>query len=283
MSAFCCTPSPNNAATAKVKDPQQYMEEDWMLISEAKLDPMLSNDEEEAEKKEKEEREAAAWKAQEAAEVQADAEWRALKERLWDAAAQHSEMVAAPPQIAKPGGRMSVVGPSIPGQRASGVQDPCTQCCNKGTLCVLSVVKGKTMACKACYHMKVSCSWMKRPAGEAQKKKWVHHLEEADDVEMVEVGEDDEEEDAWALTATLDMLSMEFYEFWMDYWGFGGEVLRVMDIIAQELKRANNLKEEEMGKAKGKSKEKEEGPRMGRTEDKDGDMEMGRAGPSSLA
>ncbi|KAG6327307.1 hypothetical protein ID866_11783, partial [Astraeus odoratus] len=32
--------------------------------------------------------------------------------------------------------------------------------------------------------------------------------------------------------ATLDMLSMEFYKFWRDYWGFGGEVLRVMDTIA---------------------------------------------------
>ncbi|KAG6325877.1 hypothetical protein ID866_13212, partial [Astraeus odoratus] len=184
-------------------------------------------------------------------------------------AAQCSEMVVAPPQVAKPGRRMSVVGPSIPGQRASGVQDPCTQCCNKGTLCVLSVAKGKTTACEACHHVKVSCSWTKRTAGEAWKKKWVHHSEEADDVEMVEVGEDDEEEDAWshfavpphltqehqdalrALTVTLDMLSMEFYKFWRDYWGFGREVLRAMDTIAQELKRANDLKEEEMGKAKG--------------------------------
>ncbi|KAG6326168.1 hypothetical protein ID866_12921 [Astraeus odoratus] len=86
-----------------------------------------------------------------------------------------------------------------------------------------------------------------------------------------------------ALMATLDMLSTEFYEFRRDYWGFGREVLRVMDTIALELKRANDLKEEEMGKAKGNGKEKEEGPRRGRMEDEDGDTEMGRAGPSSLA
>ncbi|KAG6326598.1 hypothetical protein ID866_12492 [Astraeus odoratus] len=85
------------------------------------------------------------------------------------------------------------------------------------------------------------------------------------------------------LTATLDTLSMEFYEFRRDYWGFGREVLRVMNTIALELKRANDLKEEEMGKAKGKGKEKEEETRRGRTEDEDGDTEMGRAGPSSLA
>ncbi|KAG6325894.1 hypothetical protein ID866_13194, partial [Astraeus odoratus] len=37
------------------------------------------------------------------------------------------------------------------------------------------------------------------------------------------------------------MLSTEFYEFRRDYWGFGREVLRVMDTIALELKRANDL------------------------------------------
>ncbi|KAG6326887.1 hypothetical protein ID866_12202, partial [Astraeus odoratus] len=304
MSAFCCTPSPNDMATAKVKDPQQCMEEDWMLISEAELDPVSSNDEgtaqwkrdeewreaeerrahkeaakkaweeserqakearkaqEEAVKKEREEREVAAWKAQEAVEVWADAEQRTLEERLWDAAAQCSEMAAAPPWVAKPGRRM-----------ASGVQDPCTWCHNKGTLCILGVAKGKTMACEACRHMKVSCSWMKRMAREVWKKKWVHHSEEADDVEMVEASDNDKEEETQshfavlphlaeehrdalrALMVTLDMLSMEFYKFQRDYWGFSGEVLRVMDTIALELKRANDLKEEEMGKAKGKGKE----------------------------
>ncbi|KAG6325865.1 hypothetical protein ID866_13223 [Astraeus odoratus] len=203
MSAFCHTPSPNNTAAAKVKDPQQHMEEDWMLVSEAKLNPVLSDDEakkaqeeaerqaeeackaqEEAVKKEREEREVAMWKAWEAAEVQADAEQRALEERLWDVAAQHSETVAAPPWVAKPGRRM-----------ASGVQDPCTQCHNKGTLCILGMAKGKTTVCEACCHAKVSCSWTKRMAREALKKKQVCHLEEVDNVEMVEASEDDKEEE----------------------------------------------------------------------------------------
>ncbi|KAG6328005.1 hypothetical protein ID866_11084, partial [Astraeus odoratus] len=231
MSAFHCTPSLNDMAAAKVKDAQQCMEEDWTLVSEAELDPMLSDDkgmreaeerrahkevakkaweeaerqakeacrvQEEAEKKEREEREVATWKAQEAAEAWADAEWRALEERLWDTAAQHSETVVAPLWVAKPGGRMSVAGPSIPGQRASGVQEPCTWCHNKGTLCILSVAKGKTMACEACCHMKVRCSWMKRMVGEAQKKKQVHHSEEVDDIEMMEASKDNEEKETWS-------------------------------------------------------------------------------------
>ncbi|KAG6325689.1 hypothetical protein ID866_13400 [Astraeus odoratus] len=150
MSAFCHTPSPNDTATAKVKDPWQHMEEDWMFISEAKLNPISSDDkdeeqreaeerraheeaakkvweeakrqaeeahkvQEEAVKKEREEREAAMQKAWEATEVQADAERRALEERLWDVAAQCLETAVAPPQVAKPGRRMSVAGPSIPG------------------------------------------------------------------------------------------------------------------------------------------------------------------------
>ncbi|KAG6327133.1 hypothetical protein ID866_11956 [Astraeus odoratus] len=263
---------------------------------------------EEAEKKEREEREAAVrkaweaaeawadkeWRAREAAEAQVDAEQRAVEERLWNA-------VVAPPWVAKPGRRMSVAGPSASGWRASGVQDPCTWCCNKGTCCILSMAKGKTMACEACHHMKVSCSWTKKMTGEAQKKKQVCHSEEVDDVEMVEASEDDEEEDAQShftvlphlaeehqdalgvLTTTLDTLSTEFYKFQRDYWGFSTEVLKAVDTIAQELKRANDLKEEEMGRSKGKGKEKEEGPRRERTEDKDGDREMGRAGSSSLA
>ncbi|KAG6325807.1 hypothetical protein ID866_13282 [Astraeus odoratus] len=162
MSASHRTPSPNDMAAAKVKDPWQCTEEDWTLVSEAELDPISSNDEgmvrlrkqekerrlevwrdehrqkrdkerreaeerrarkeavkkareeaeeackaqEEAAKKEREEREVAAQKAQEAAEARADAEQRALEERLWDVAAQHSEMVVAPQWVAKPGGRM---------------------------------------------------------------------------------------------------------------------------------------------------------------------------------
>ncbi|KAG6326793.1 hypothetical protein ID866_12296, partial [Astraeus odoratus] len=247
------------------------MEEEWHLISEGELNPVSSDDEnmeeaekraweeaehlaceeaakkvqeeverkaeeehkaqEEAAKREREERETAVRMAQEAAEAWADAERRALEERLWDVVAQHSETAVAPLQVAKPGRRMSVAGPSVPGRRASGVQDPCTWCCNKGTLCVLGMAKGKTMVCEVCHHAKVSCSWMKRMVGEVQKKKRVCRLEEVDNIEMIEA----------------DTLSTEFYEFRRDYWGFGGEVLRVMDTIALELKRANDLKEEEMG------------------------------------
>ncbi|KAG6326439.1 hypothetical protein ID866_12650 [Astraeus odoratus] len=94
-------------------------------------------------------------------------------------------------------------------------------------------------------------------------------------MEVIKVSKEDEEEEVWlhfmvlthlaeehqdalgVLMTTLDALSMEFYKFQRDYWGFGGEVLRVMDTIAQELKRANDLKEEEMGKAKGKGKKRE--------------------------
>ncbi|KAG6326614.1 hypothetical protein ID866_12475, partial [Astraeus odoratus] len=274
MSSPHCTLSPHKTLLAKTKDPQEHTEEEWHLVSEGKLNPVLSDNEntakiareeaehlaheeaakkvEEAERKveeeckaqeevvkrEREEREVATWMAWEAVEAWADAEQRALEERLWDTAAQCSEMVAAPLQVAKPGGRMS------------------------GTLCILGTAKGKTTACKACCHAKVSCSWTKRMAREAQKKKQVHHSEEVDDIEMVEADEDDKEEETWshftvlphlmeehqdalrALTVTLDMLSMEFYEFQRDYWGFGGEVLRVMDTIALELKRANDLKEE---------------------------------------
>ncbi|KAG6325857.1 hypothetical protein ID866_13232, partial [Astraeus odoratus] len=311
MSAFHHTPSPNDMATAKVKDPWQCTEEDWMLVLEAKLNPVSSNDEgiaqlqkrekkrrlevwrdehrqkqdekrreaeerraceeaakkaweeakevhkvqEEAEKKERKEREAA--RTREAAEAWANAEQRAVEERLWNVAAQCSEMAAAPPWVAKPGERMSVAGPSTSGWRASGVQDPCTQCCNKGTHCILGIAKGKTMACEACHHVKVSCSWTRKMTGEAWKRKQVCHLEEAEDVEIVEVDEGNEDNKVWshfavpphlvedhqdtlgALTMTLDTLSMEFYEFQRDYWGFGMEVLKVMDTITQELKRAN--------------------------------------------
>ncbi|KAG6327306.1 hypothetical protein ID866_11782 [Astraeus odoratus] len=243
MSAFHHTPSPNDMATTKVKDPQQCTKEDWTLVSEAKLDPVSSNDkvqrdecrwkqdeeqreaeerrackevakkaweeaerqaeevcraQEEAEKKEREEREAATQKAQEAAEAQADAEQRALEKRLWDAAVQCLDMAVAPSWVAKPGGRM-----------ASGVQDPCTQCCNKGTLCILDAAKGKTMACEACHHVKVSCSWMKRMVGEAWKKKQVHCSEEVDDIEMVEASEDNEEEETWLHFAVLPHLVEE--------------------------------------------------------------------------
>ncbi|KAG6327458.1 hypothetical protein ID866_11631 [Astraeus odoratus] len=222
-------------------------------------------------------------------EERVDTKRRAFKEQLWESAGQQSEMTVAPLGVAKPSGRMTVAGPSTPAQRASGVQDPCTRCHNKGTLCILGTAKGKTMACEACCHAKVSCSWTKRAARETQKRKWVQCSEEMENVEMVEVGEDDEEEEVQshfavpphlmkdhqdalrALTTTLDKLSMDFLTFW------------VMEAIANELQRSNDLKEEEMRKSKGKGKEKakEEFRRL-RTNN-DGDMEMGRAGPLSLA
>ncbi|KAG6326506.1 hypothetical protein ID866_12583 [Astraeus odoratus] len=303
------------------------MEEEWKLISEGKLNPVSSDDEnmakmwEEADKRAQEEAKClvheevtkkaqeeaerkveevhkvqeevarvkeeakriakeAAKRATKAAEERADAERRALEEHLWEVVGQWLEMAVAPPQVAKPSRRMTVGGPSAPGWRASGVQDPCTWCHNKGTPCVLGAAKGKTMACEACHHAKVSCSWMKRVAGETWKRKWVQQLEE-----MVEVGKDDKKEEVQlhfavpphlvedhqdalrALTTTLDKLVA---------------MLRAMKAIANKLQRSNNLKEEEMGKSKGKGKEKaKEEFRRSRTDD-DGDMEMGRAGPSSL-
>ncbi|KAG6327599.1 hypothetical protein ID866_11490 [Astraeus odoratus] len=108
--------------------------------------------------KEDAEREDTAWRAAEAAEERADTKRRALKECLWETAGQQLEMVVVPPWVAKPSGRMTVGGPSASGQRASGVQDPCTQCHNKGTPCVLGAAKGKTMACEACHHAKQD-SW----------------------------------------------------------------------------------------------------------------------------
>ncbi|KAG6326879.1 hypothetical protein ID866_12210, partial [Astraeus odoratus] len=323
MSSPHHTLSPHETLLAKTKDPQECMEEEWHLVSEGKLNPVLSDNknmkqeeaekraqeeaehlahkeaakkaweeaarlaeeacraQEEAEKKEREERETweaaareeAAKRAAEAAEERADAEQRALKERLWEAAGQQSEMAVAPPWVAKPSRRMTMVGPSAPGQRASGVQDPCARCRNKGTLCILGAAKGKTTACEACCHAKVSCSWTKKMASEMHKQKQVQHLEEMEGREVINMDVDDDKDEEWShftvlthlveehrdtlrvLMTTLDTLSMEFYEFRRDYWGFGVEVLKVMDTIAQELKRANDLKEEELGKAKGKGKE----------------------------
>ncbi|KAG6327490.1 hypothetical protein ID866_11598 [Astraeus odoratus] len=80
---------------------------------------------------------------------------------------------------------------------------------------------------------------------------------------------------------TLDMLSMDFLAFRWDSWNLGMSILRAMEAIANELQWSNDLKEEVMGKGKGKERAKEEGPRR-RTEDDDRDTEMGEAGPSSL-
>ncbi|KAG6327785.1 hypothetical protein ID866_11303 [Astraeus odoratus] len=103
-------------------------------------------------------REEAAKRAVEATEERADTERRALEEQLWEAVGQWLEVVVAPLW-------------EDDHSRASGVQDPCTQCHNKGTLCVLGAAKGKTMACEACCHAKVSCSWLKKTVGETQKWK----------------------------------------------------------------------------------------------------------------
>ncbi|KAG6328186.1 hypothetical protein ID866_10903 [Astraeus odoratus] len=191
-------------------------------------------------------------------------------------------------------------GSSAPAHRASGVQDPCTWCCNKGTPGVLGATKGKTTACKACCHAKVSCSWSKRMVGESRKWKRVWRSEEVGEIEAVDVGEDKDEEqlhfavpqhlveEHWdalgALMTTLDTLSTDFLEFWRDSWNLGVATLRVIETIANELQRANDLKEEEMGRSKEKGKEKaQEELRRARMEDNDGDTEMGGAGPSSLA
>ncbi|KAG6326452.1 hypothetical protein ID866_12637 [Astraeus odoratus] len=254
---------------------------------------------EEAERlaKEAAEREEAAKRAVEAAEERVDAERRAVEEQLWEAVGQWLETAVAPLRVAKPSGRMTVGGSSTPAHRASGVQDPCTRCHNKGTPCVLGAAKGKTTACKVCHHAKVSCSWSKRMAGESRKRKRVQRLEEVDEIEAVNMGEDEDEEwphfavpqhlveehrDALgALTTTLDTLFTDFLAFRWDSWNLGMSILRAMEAIANELQQSNDLKEEAMGKGKGKERAKEEGPRR-RTEDDDRDTEMGRAGPSSL-
>ncbi|KAG6328053.1 hypothetical protein ID866_11036 [Astraeus odoratus] len=311
MSSPHCTLSPHEILLVKTKAPHEHMEDEWWLVFEEEAERKVEEEhkaqaaraKEEAERRAKEdaEREDAAQRATEAVEERANAERRALEERLWEVVGQWSVMAVAPLQVAKPSGRMTMVGPSAPGWRASGVQDPCTRYHNKGTPCMLGAAKGKTTACKVCHHVKVSCSWTKRTASKTHKQKQVQQLEDMEEKEVIDMDTNEEEDkeqlhfavlthlmeeyrDALgALTTTLDTLSTEFYKFQRDYWGFSTEVLKVMDTIAQELKRANDLKEEEMGKAKGKGKEKEEGPRRGRMEDKDRDTEMGRAGPLFLA
>ncbi|KAG6328903.1 hypothetical protein ID866_10186 [Astraeus odoratus] len=255
---------------------------------------------EEVEKKEKEEREAAAWKAREAAEAQADKEqrareaaevhaddeWRALEDRLWEEESRRNAEEVVGLQVIRPSMDLSGAGPSSRKcSKGSGMQDSCSNCCSKGIHFILGAAKGKMTACEACCHAKTSCSWSKKTARETCKQKLV--------------GEDDKEE-MWshftvpthlmedhqdalgALMTMLDMLSIDFLAFWQDSWTLGMEMLKAMAIIASELWRANDLKEE-MGrsKAKGKEKAKEEGPRR-RTEDNNRDMEMGRAGPSFL-
>ncbi|KAG6326517.1 hypothetical protein ID866_12571 [Astraeus odoratus] len=150
-------------------------------------------------------REEAAKRAAEATEERANAERRALEEQLWEMAGQWLETVVVPPQVAKPSGRMTMGGSSTPACRASGVQDPCTQCHNKGTLCVLGATKGKTTACEACHHTKVSCSWSKKTVGELRKQKWVWRLEEVEETEAVDMDGDEDKE--WLHFAVLQHLA----------------------------------------------------------------------------
>ncbi|KAG6329359.1 hypothetical protein ID866_9731 [Astraeus odoratus] len=289
MSSPHHTLSSHKCYLAKIKAPQECTEEEWHLISEVRA-------KEKAKKiaKEATVREEAAKRAAEAVEERADAERRTLEEQLWEVAGQQSEMVVAPLQVAKRSRRMTMGGSSDPGWRASRVQDPCTRCCNNGTLCILGTAKGKTTACEVCYHTKASCSWLKKMTGETWKQKWVQWSEEMEDMEMIKVGEDNEEEershfavlphlteDHWdtlgVLTMMLDKLTMDFLTFQQDSWDLRVTMLKVMEALANELQRSNDLKEE-MGKSKGKSKEKakEEFRRL-RTDD-DGDMEMGGVG-----
>ncbi|KAG6327511.1 hypothetical protein ID866_11578 [Astraeus odoratus] len=278
MSSPCHTSSPHKCCLAKTKAPGECMEEEWQLVSEVEKraweeaeclvhkeaakkaqeeaeqkahEEAEQRAQEEAKRKAEEEhrvqevaarakedmeREDAMWRAVEAAEERADTERRALKEHLWEAA-----------------------GPSATGQRASGVQDPCTRCHNKGTLCDLGAAKGRTMACEACCH------------------KWAQWSEEMEDIEMIEAGKDNNNEEVWlhfmvpphlmedhwdafrALTTMLDKLSTDFLTFW-----------------------SNDLKEEEMGKSKGKGKEKAKEEFRGLRTDDDRDMEMGGVGLLSL-
>ncbi|KAG6327478.1 hypothetical protein ID866_11611 [Astraeus odoratus] len=342
MSSPHCTSSFHECCLAKTKAPKECTEEEWKLVFEGKLDPVLSDDEKMAEmqdqeKKQRVEEEAkhlahkeAMKKAQEEAERKAEEEHRVQEEaarareeaerlakeatareevaKRAAEAAEEGQMPRGGPlrsicgrrQVAKPSRRMMVVGPSTSGCRVFGVQDPCTRCCNKGTPCVLGMAKEKTMACKACCHAKVSCSWIKKTAGESRKWKQMWRSEEAEEVEAIDVDEDKDKEQLHfvvpqhlaeqhqdtlrALIMTLDTLSTDFLEFWQDSWNLGVATLRAIETITNELQRVNDLKEEEMGRSKGKGKEKAQGEiRRARMEDDDGDMEMGRAGPSSLA
>ncbi|KAG6327094.1 hypothetical protein ID866_11995 [Astraeus odoratus] len=266
MSSPHHTLSPHEILLVKTKAPHERMEDEWQLVSE------VARAKEEAERRAKEdmEREDTAQRAAEAVEERANAKRRALEERLWEVAGQQSAMALAPPWVAKPSGRMTV------GLWGTGLLHQVLQ---QGYPLRAWCCQGQDHGMRGM----LSCE------------------EDMEEKEVVDVDADEEEDEEWShfavlthlmeehrdtlgvLMTTLDMLSMEFYKFRRDYWGFSTEVLKVMDTIAQELKRANDLKEEEMGKAKGKGKEKaQEEFRRARTEDNDGDTEMGRAG-SSLA
>ncbi|KAG6329706.1 hypothetical protein ID866_9383 [Astraeus odoratus] len=280
MSSPHPTSSPHKHCLAKTKASKECMEEEWRLISKEKRawEEAECLACEEAERKVEEE-----CKAQEEAVGAKEEAKRIAKEATVREEAAKKVVEAAKERAnverrALEDGRMTMGGPSTPGWRASGIQDPCTRCCNKGTLCVLGMAKGKTMVCKACHHAKASCSWSKKMARETQKQKQVQQLEETEDVEMIRVGEDNKEEEVWLHFAVPTHLTE-------DHRDTLGALMTMLDKMSTDFLafRSNDLKEEEMGKSKGKGKEKaKEEFRRVRT-DKDGDIEMGRAGPSSLA
>ncbi|KAG6327816.1 hypothetical protein ID866_11273 [Astraeus odoratus] len=258
MSSPHHTSSPYECCLAKTKAPKEHMEEEWKLVSKEKRaweeaeclthEEAVKKVQEKAERKVEEEhraqeeavrareeaerlakeaavREEVVKRVVEAVEERADTERRAVKEHLWEAVGQQSEMVVASLQVAKPSRRMTVVGPSALGCRVSGVQDPCTRCCSKGTSCMLSTAKEKTMACEVCHHAKVSYSWMKKTTGESRKWKWMWRSKKVEEVEVVDVDKEqphfvvlqhlvEEHQDALrALTMTLDTLSTDFLKF----------------------------------------------------------------------
>ncbi|KAG6325854.1 hypothetical protein ID866_13235 [Astraeus odoratus] len=92
--------------------------------------------------------------------------------------------------------------------------------------------------------------------GEMRKWKWVQRSEEVEEMEVINTDKDEDKE--WALTMTLDTLSMDFLAFQQDSWNLRDSILRVMEAIADKLQRLNDLKEEGMRKSKGKGKEEEE-------------------------
>ncbi|KAG6327593.1 hypothetical protein ID866_11496 [Astraeus odoratus] len=173
-------------ATRKVQEEAERKAEEECKAQE---EAVRAREEAERLAKEAAEREEAMKRVTEAVEERVDAKRRAIEEQLWEVVGQWLEMAVAPLWVAKPSGRMTMGGSGTPACRASGVQDPCTWCHNKGTLCVLGAAKGKTC------HAKVSCSWSKKMVGELRKQKWAWRLEETEEIEVIDM--DKEEDKEW--------------------------------------------------------------------------------------
>ncbi|KAG6327809.1 hypothetical protein ID866_11280 [Astraeus odoratus] len=199
---------------------------------ECKVQEVAVRAKEKAEKVAKEAtvREEAVKRVAEAVEERADTERRAVEEWLWEAAGQQSATMVAPLQVAKPSGQMTVAGPSTPGCRLLGCRTPAPGATTRAPLVSSALPKAKP--------------WHVRPV--IMQRGTLGAL--------------------GALTTMLDTLSMDFLNFQQDSWNLRVAMLRVIEAITNELQRVNDLKEEEMGKSKGKGKEREEGPRQGRTE-----------------